>query len=82
MDDQLRRTYRSGGAVPAGRVSAWNSGAASLPTSFPGWWPVVVRGSSLGAEAWKPLGSELAEASGLRDAILVDVKVVVLVGKS
>jgi len=24
------------GAVPAGRVSAWNSGAASLPTFVPG----------------------------------------------
>jgi hypothetical protein len=33
-----------------------------------------VRGSSLGAEAWKPSGLELAAASTLREAILIDVK--------
>lgn len=27
---------RDAGAVPAGRVWAWNSGAASLPTRVPG----------------------------------------------
>ena len=33
-----------------------------------------MRGSSLGAEAWKPSGLELEAASALRDAILNDVK--------
>jgi hypothetical protein len=42
---------------------------ASLPTSFPGWWPDLVKGSSLGAEAWKPSGLEFAVASTLREAI-------------
>jgi hypothetical protein len=42
---------------------------ASLPTSFPGWWPDLVIGSSLGAEAWKPSGLEFAAASTLREAI-------------
>ena len=63
--------------MPAGRISAWNSGAASLPTIFPGWWPEDIKGSSLGAEAWKPSGLELEAASALREAIvIVGIKVI------
>lgn len=32
----LGAKVRSAGAVPGGRVLAWNSGAASLPTRTPG----------------------------------------------
>ena len=32
----LGAKVRSGGALPGGKVLAWNSGAASLPTRTPG----------------------------------------------
>lgn len=38
------------GAEPGGRVLAWNSGAASLPTGRPGWCYDGVRGLNIGGD--------------------------------